>query len=299
MKIVALFVALILERLATHLFHWRELRWLDPLIDFGLRLSHRWKQLPFLWLIVTLTIAILPVALFRLTLQGTLLGLPYLALSVFVLFLCLGPQDIGEEVDRWRRAIDEGDREAERMNARALLERGFNDVVGVRGDVPGAVFVQANNRMFAVIFWFVLLGPVGAWLYRVTDLIRRRALFSAQRAAPGVQIAPDCGARAYALQAVLAWVPARLSALGLILAGHYDAGLDAWRALRPTTTLGRDNEQLLTRVGLAALQLSQDQEESASAFATRRARAAKNLVLRTLGFWLVGIAILTLVGVAI
>ncbi|MEL7298168.1 MAG: hypothetical protein AAGJ86_10935, partial [Pseudomonadota bacterium] len=106
-------------------------------------------------------------------------------------------------------------------------------------------------------------------------------------------------ARAYALQAVLAWVPARLSALGLILAGHYDAGRDAWRALRPTTTLGRDNEQLLTRVGLAALQLGRNDDESVGAFATRQARAAKNLVLRTLGFWLVGIAILTLVGVAI
>ncbi|MFK8052238.1 MAG: regulatory signaling modulator protein AmpE [Woeseiaceae bacterium] len=300
MKIIALFLALLLERLATRWFHWRELRWLDPLFDFGLRLSHRWSaNMPYLWIIVTLVLAVAPVAFARFFLDEALLGLPYLILSVVVLFLCLGPQDIGEEVDRWRAAIDNGDRPTERNFARALLERGFNDTVGVRESVPASVFVQANSRMFAVIFWFVVLGPIGAWLYRVTDLIRRRALFQSQRAAPEIDVAADCGARVTTLQALLAWVPARLSAIGYILAGHYDAGRDAWRALPMARDLAHSNQLVLSRVGIAALQCTANIDESAEAYVTRRARAAKNLALRTLGFWLVGLALLTLVGFAV
>lgn len=301
MKIVALFVALLLERLATHLFHWRELRWLDPLFDFGLRQSSRWQSIsPYLWVIVTVALAAAPVLLFRLALDDALLGLPYLVLSVIVLFLSLGPQDIGEEVDCWRRAIDEGDYGVERNYARALLERAFNDTAGVRAAVPGAVFVQANNRMFAVIFWFIVLGPVGAWAFRVTDLVRRRALFQAQRAAVN-DVAEDSGLCADTVHAVLAWVPARLTALGYILAGHYDAGREAWReaSANRQRTLSATNANLLASVGLAALQQPRSDTDNDAQWATTAARAAKNLALRTLGFWLVGIAVLTLVGFAI
>lgn len=300
MKIIALFLAMGLERLATHLFHLRELRWLDPLFDLGLtnsvRLSRVW---PYLWLVLTLAVAVAPVAFLRYSFADTLLGLPYLALSVVVLFLCLGPQDIGEEVDRWCRALTEGDTENERVYSHALLERGFSDVDSARPGVPGAVFVQANNRIFAVIFWFVLLGPVGAWLFRVSDLVRRRALFQAQRENPDADVAPDCEQRADDVHALLAWVPARIAAFGYTLAGNYDAGREAWASLTPRDHAGDGNEQLLREVGLAALALSRDEGEADTAWYIRAARAAKNLALRTLWFWLVGVALLTLFGFAV
>lgn len=301
MKIIALFLALGLERLATQLFHWRDLRWLDPLIDRGIALSNRWQQLPYLWVIATLALAVAPVVIAHVALAHALLGLPYLALSVLVLFLCLGPEDIGEEVNRWRDAIESGDSAAERTYARALLERGFNDTRGVRGDVPGAVFVQANNRMYAVIFWFVILGPIGAWLFRVADLVRRRALFQAQRAAPDTDVAMDCDRRAEQVHALLAWLPARLSALGYTLAGSYDRGRDAWRGVTAAgaARLAAGNENLLRSVGLAALHIDRAADEDDSRYVTRVARAAKNLVLRTLMFWLVGVALLTLAGLAV
>ena len=301
MKIVALFLAMMLERLATQLFHWRDLRWLDPLFDAGLRRSTQLARVsPYAWLIIVLLLAVAPVVVARLLLEDALLGLPYLALSVVVLFLCLGPQDIGEEVDRWSKALIDGDEQDERAYAHALLERGFVDRVSARNEVPKAVFVQANNRIFSVIFWFIVLGPIGAWLFRVADLARRRALFQAQRDNPESSVAPDCERRADDVHALLAYVPARLSALGYILAGDFDAGRDAWRsAAEPATqTLGANNEQVLRRVGFAALNLSRDADEADTAWFVRAARGAKNLALRTLLFWLVGVALLTLVGVA-
>ncbi|MEO1596151.1 MAG: regulatory signaling modulator protein AmpE [Pseudomonadota bacterium] len=300
MKIIALFLAMGLERLATHLFHWRELRWLDPLFDIGLTHSARLGRVwPYLWLVLTLAAAVAPVVILRFTLEDALLGLPYLVISVVVLFLCLGPQDIGEEVDRWCRALSDGDEENERIYGHALLERGFTGVETSRGDVPGAVFVQANNRIFAVIFWFVLLGPIGAWLFRVSDLARRRALFQAERDNPESVVAPDCEKRANDVHAILAWLPARIAAVGYTLAGNYDAGREAWGVRSPAGSFEARNEHLLREVGLAALSLSRETDEADTAWFIRAARAAKNLALRTLWFWLVGVAVLTLFGVAV
>ena len=312
MKFVALFVAVVLERLATQLFHWRDLRWLDPLFDRGLAAVQRVTSVPpLVWLALTLTVAILPVLLARLAIGDVLLHLPYVALSVLVLFLSLGPQDIGEQVNDWCEAVRDGDEERMRHRARALLERDPDDDGLSSTAIEEAVFVQANNRMFAVIFWFIVLGPVGAWLFRVADLLRRRAVFRRERGiaahdddAPGDEAAlafrEQAVRDAAMLHAVLAWVPARVSVLGYALAGNFDGARLAWQSF---TGDGRDlftrNEELLARVGLGALQTSSAEGESEVERRTRCARDAKNLALRTLIFWLVGFAALTLAGLAI
>ncbi|MEM8547114.1 MAG: regulatory signaling modulator protein AmpE [Pseudomonadota bacterium] len=301
MKIVALFAALLAERLFTQLFHWRELRWLDPLFDFGLRCSARLSGVSgYAWILLVLVLAAAPVIALRLMLGDALLGLPYFLLSVGVLFLCLGPEDIAENVDHWCQAVRSGDVEEERVHAKALLERRFHDTTAARADVPAAVFVQANNRMFAVIFWFVVLGPVGAWVFRVADLARRRALFQTGREHPEATVASDCERRADDVHAWLAWIPARLTALGYVLAGNYDAGTDAWRSITThDLSPSAANEALLCRVGDAATPISQADGESDVDWYVRDALASKDLVVRTLWFWVVGVAVLTLFGVLI
>lgn len=300
MKILALFVAMLLERVATHLFHWRELRWLDPLFDVFLARSQQLSRVsPYLWVLLALLVALAPVVALRLLLDEAWLGLPYFALSAAVLFLCLGPEDIGEEVDRWSAAVRSGDAEEERRNAHALLERRYQSDETQRGAIPGAVFIQANNRIFAVVFWFVLLGPIGAWLFRVADLARRRALFQASRTEEWAQMASDCEHRADDVHGLLAWIPARLTALGYLFAGNYDAGREAWQSLSDEGDMSQRNERMLAAVGVAAQQLQRAPEEPEIDWAIRAARGAKNLALRTLWFWLVGVAVLTIAGIAI
>ena len=169
--------------------------------------------------------------------------------------------------------------------------------------VEAAVCVQANNRLFGVIFWFVLLGPLGAWGYRVTDLIRRRAVFNHTRneAADDGEVpvddAPIVGA-ATLLHAWLAWVPARLTALGYALAGSFDSAIAAWRAPdeAPVAGPGEQSEHLLARVGVAALALTAVDGESVSERGVRGAMAANGLVFRLLGIWAFVIAAMTLYG---
>ncbi|MEO0997449.1 MAG: regulatory signaling modulator protein AmpE [Pseudomonadota bacterium] len=299
MKLLALIIALALERLATQLFRLRSLRWLDRALDPFLQFIGRTGAVPG-WLLAAATVAlfVVPVLLARLAIGDALLGLPFVVLSVVVLFFSLGPQDIGEEVDAYCAAAAAGDDERASQLARALLESD----VRVSSRIDEAIFVQSNNRMFAVVFWFIVLGPVGAWAVRVADLLRRRAVFRLDRrvAAEAEDVNDRRAAEAADLaHALLAWAPARLAAASYLLVGSFDQGRDAWTLkaddVEPTS-LGDSNERLLARVGCAALPPASADEEHPQ---IEQARRAKGLVFRALWFWAAGVAALTLFGPAI
>lgn len=303
MKLIALLIGLFVERLATQLFHLRELRWLDQLIDAGFRQAARFANWPAI-LPVTLLALLLVVPVFLpIFMLGDAMygGFPYLILAIIVLFFSLGPKDIGEDVDEYCMALETGDEDQISNTAKALIEQEVPDESRERiRRVEEAVCIQANNRLFAVIFWFVVLGPLGAWSFRISDLIRRRAVFKATRtdgdssgdAAAAVRDA------AVSLHGWLAWIPARLTAVGYAMAGSFDAALQAWRAPDENIALhhSEQNEQLLARVGVAALAVRDIGDESDAERGVRGARAANSMVFRLLFIWAAVIAAMTLYG---
>ncbi|MGI9270918.1 MAG: regulatory signaling modulator protein AmpE [Woeseiaceae bacterium] len=303
MNLIALLLGLIVERLATKLFHLRRLRWLDRLIDAGFRQAQKVANWPALVPVIVLALLlVLPVAAITVLLGKTLAGLPYMGFAILVLFFSFGPKDIGEDVDEYCQALEDGDEERIRQTAKAIVEGDVPDDELQRiHKVEESVCVQANNRLFAVIFWFIVLGPLGplgAWAYRVTDLIRRRAVFTATRDESEDSTTAMFRDAAILLHGWLAWVPARLTALGYAAAGHFDAALGAWRA--PTeqhdASLPEYNENLLARVGVSALALIDNDEEDLQQRGVRGATAANRLVFRLLLIWAVIISAMTLYG---
>ncbi|MFT5501749.1 MAG: AmpE protein [Woeseiaceae bacterium] len=299
MKLLALLIGLIVERLATQLFHWRRLRWLDRLFDFGFRQCERFANWPPVIPVVLLAIVmVLPVFVVVLSLGDTLFGFPYLILAIIVLFFSLGPKDIGEDVDEYCRAIEADDEQRINAMTKALIEKDAPaDPLERISAVEAAVCVQANNRLFAVIFWFVLLGPLGAWTYRVTDLVRRRAVFNASRD-DGNTVSQDTVEGTQLLHGWLAWIPARLTAIGYAMAGSFEGALSAWRNPQENSPahLNEQNESLLARVGIGALGLHPVEGESNSDRGVRGATAANGLVFRLLFIWAAVIAAMTLYG---
>ncbi len=303
MNLIALLVGLIVERLATRIFHWRRMRWIDRIIDAGFRAVDGFANWPAMIPVVLLALFLaLPVFIVTFALGDALLGFPYLFLAIVVLFFSLGPKDIGEDVDEYCTALEAGDDEALQHRAKALVEGDVpTDALERIHCVESAVFVQANNRLFAVIFWFVALGPfgpLGAWAYRVTDLIRRRAVFSASRGEEENGNVERVRDAAVMLHGLLAWIPARLTAIGYGIAGHLDGALSAWRTQQtpaPATT-SEASEMLLARVGVGALALRDRDDEELCDRGVRGASAANKLVFRVLLVWAVIIAALTLHG---
>ena len=296
MSLLALLLALIVERGLTHLFHLREPRWLDRYFDWAARVpGGSSRELRIAAAVVVLLLPVVPVALLDRALGGHLLGLPQLAFAVLVLLLSFGPRDLNDEVDDYVAALERGDRDEADRRAKELLEA---DAAGrgsvLREAVEEAIFVQANNRIFGVIFWFMVLGPAGAWLFRVSDLMRRRSAFEAARR--GAE-APSFGGALAVLHGLLAWVPARLAAGTYALAGSFEDAVGNWRKAvdRAAESLLDRSEGLLARVGKASLQpslvgLPPEVLDAATA------RGAWRIVSRSTWTWLAVIAALVLAG---
>lgn len=293
MKLIALALGLILEHLATELLHLRELRWFDRYFDYGVARAKKigvWGV--HLVLAVVIVVPTVPVYLISYRLEGPEIfwDLAYLVFAVLVVFLCLGPRDLGKEVDEYCTALDQEDHETAR---RTLLE--MSEAERPRASeidvVEDAIFVQANNRIFGVVFWFMILGPVGAWLFRVSDLLRRRVAFESIR---DQELLDKILPAIEGIYGVLKWVPARLAMLGYMLSGSFDDALNGWRsyAAPSQAAIDRRNDDLVARVGKAAMTGFLDEPPNSSA----AARNAMRLVERTLFIWVTVIALMTIIG---
>jgi len=293
MNFLALFLGLGLERLLTHLFHLREFHWLDPVFDWVLR-NQRITQPNLAVAVVALAVlaVVVPVGLVEWALQDRLAQLPQYVFAVVVLLFCLGPRDLGEEVNDYCKAIEAGDEDEYRHIANELLEC-MPEAGQPAPDVEEAIYAQANNRIFGVVFWFVLLGPTGAWLFRVLDLMQRRAAYFACKDSAEER----AGAWPQVVQAILllhrlfAWIPARLLAVGYMLAGSYDGALTAWKKLYTVSSafFPGPNDQLLGAVGKGAVPVIDEGDVIA------RARIARDLVSRTL--WMIWCPVLALLTI--
>ena len=298
MNFLALLLGLALERVLTHLFHLREFQWLDPLFDWHLRrigaaasVAHRrWTALALTLLLAVLLIA--PVALLSGGLRGELLQIPYFLFAVVVLLFSLGPRDLDDEVEDYGDSLETGDADTQQRVAEQLLERAPPAQPAERNQaVERAIYVQANNRIFGVAFWFLVLGPTGAWAFRVLDLHRHRAELKA-----GDEHAMGAMDAVRTLHGLLAWIPSRLLALGYVLAGNFEEAMASWRnrGREAALSFADGTQEILARVGIAAAGRS-GLDVADAAEALDRIRGARSLVMRTLWMiWCPVIAVLTL-----
>jgi AmpE protein len=295
MKILALILGFTLEHFATQLLHLRELRLLDGFFDFGIRrAANAGPTLALIYAILLIAVAAAPVVTVHFLLAQDTFGwqFAYVVFALLVVFLCLGPRDLDSEVNEYCAALDSGDEE---LAGRVLIELSEARLRGVDETeaIERAIFIQAPNRVFGVVFWFVLLGPVGAWLFRASDLCRRRAAFEATRVPASTS---DILPAIRLVHAVLLWIPVRLTALGYALGGSFEEAWERWRSHdRSSGPLHRRNDSLAAEVGRAAMSGFLDEPENSS----RAASNAMRLVNRTLFIWLTVIALMTVFGWAL
>ena len=78
---------------------------------------------------------------------------------------------------------------------------------------------QTETNMFAVLFWFIVLGPAGAVLYRFSRLLAEQTY---------VEDSPQIREGASKWIACLDWLPVRLLGLCFTLAGHFENAFKVW-----------------------------------------------------------------------
>jgi adenosylcobinamide-phosphate synthase len=85
----------------------------------------------------------------------------------------------------------------------------------------------ANRHVFAPLFWFVLLGPAGALLYRLAHLLDES--WNKPPAVPELMETSEFGWFAQRAFAVLNWLPVRITAATFAVAGDFEDAVNCWR----------------------------------------------------------------------
>lgn len=209
-----------------------------------------------------------------------------LLFAVLVLLFSFGPTDLEAEVEAYIDARERGDEESARWHATELLGESAPEEPAERTHrIIESTLVQANERLLAVLIWFLLLGPAGALLYRLTSQLRQRA---GER---GGQALNDALLRLYA---ILDWLPARICALAFALAGSFVGALRGWGAQQ-----GRWDENtraVLVASGLGALGYHPGDETLPQESETAMVQETLDLVRRAVLVLLSIIALFTLAG---
>lgn len=285
--LIAVVVALLIGHLfkglsAVHRYEWF-VGWLHWLT------RHSGRDGPGrLALLLAVGLPVLALACLQYALQGVWFGLPGFLLGLLALLYTWGPRDLSQDVEA---VIDAREPEARRSAAQALYpEGGEPSIEGPR--LVEAVFRCALWRWFGVLFWFVVLGAVGALLYRLLSLC---AQGEAQRSLPAEQRGD-----ATTGLAVLNWPAAQLMTLALALAADFDRVFSAWRdAHAEGVTLDVGFLAAAARVSVDC-ELAEDDaydiEGRALAPELLELRDAMSLVWRVLLLWLGVLALFVLAG---
>jgi AmpE protein len=177
MTFITLLLCLSLERFLHKGNVLGRFSWFEQYVSKIQQLTHTqsWAQHDYISLLLVVIPIVIPVALIYGLSAFFVHGLLAFLIGAFVLFYCLGPMNIYDT-----------------------------------NKVQQPIFWQANETLFAVIFWFALLGPIAALVYR---LVERSAHIHATYPALGKAAGP--------VRAVLDWLPIRLFSILCALAGNF------------------------------------------------------------------------------
>jgi membrane protein required for beta-lactamase induction len=296
MILITLVLALLVERFLGQYQHLRRYDWFNRYVRaVRARLGSAAVWDGPVGVIVTLAVPLFAVGLMQELLHGVLLSLLGLAFGVAVLLYCLGPRDLDADAETYCAAVEEGDAERAQHSAGELLGYDAPPDPWTRSRaVTDAVLAQCNERLFAVLFWYILLGPLGAALFRLSTVL-------SDSLRPADVEGAGYIAAARRLHEILAWLPARLVALSYALSGSFEDAMHGWNDYQQEhpDQVADTNSAVLMRTGAGALRLDAEgpaPDEQAPEAHVAMVKSALGLMWRTLMIWLGVLLLLSLAG---
>lgn len=277
-----IFLVLLLVLLIEKLTDWRQAvqqdePWLGLLrrVESNARLAAR----PWLSLLLVVLLPVLALGLLLMALEPLAYGWLSLPLHLLVLLYSLGrghaKRELGPFRDAWRR----GDEEAAALVAERDLDLTATDAPGLLRAVEARLLWHNYQGFFAVIFWYLLLGPMAALAYRLLVLTWEQARTDAVRE------------RAGQLLHAFDWPAVRVLLLSFGLVGNFVAVNRA--LLHELLNWDVPARQLLGSVGPAAADLGEALQGEAG---LARLDALAALLTRTRMLWYALIALWTIFG---
>jgi len=278
MALICILFGIIFDRMSDILENLRNFDWFDEYSRWMLKTLPGIGSQHLSSILILLFPIMLIVMLLQIWFDGRLLGLIDLIFGLTIFAFCLGPKDLNRQINAYLNARENADDTTARKYASAIMQKEAPENSDQQTlEVMRSVLHESNDRVFAVIFWFVVLGPFGALLYRLTAHNMRTGNATLANAARQ-------------FQAAMAWAPAHLVAMGFALTGNYEGAKQEFSSKNKQDDLYDCNYYTLISAGQGALKDCSPNDETACI------RSARALVLRTLVVWLAVISILTLIG---
>lgn len=301
MSFTALLAALLLEHFrplprAFRLFGWFSgyAQYLERQFNAG---EHRHGVLawflalsPFVFLVTLISL-----------LLNVISGLMGWAWSLTVLYFLMGFGRLGENAAAVASAL----RNQQFDQAQLLLEQwtGRDSAANSANEVARLgieeILVSAYRNLFGVVLWFALLGPGGALLYRLAQLLAQTW------GTLNEQEFGDFGkfsARAFAW---MDWLPARLTAISFAIVGNFEDAMYCWRS--QATQWMEESLGIVLASGAGAMGVKLGEALETRAGIESRPEiglgddadvdymdSAISLIWRTLALWLVVLLLITL-----
>lgn len=251
--------------------------------------------LPARLLLVCLLPALV-IGLLALLLKPLFGGVLLFVLQLLVLVYALGRGDFNAQLDAYLERWQRGDLEAayrEALQAGAVTEGGMaidggaaiDDGVGLHREMRAAITYSGFERWFAVIFWFYLLGPAAALLYRMLQLLLR----------DGHASVDERGLIAHWLLWI-EWLPARLLGLAFAVTGNFTACIRRWRDQFFSLTSTRELLVGYAERALDSVNVLATDGQALMVAAAVELNELRDLLRRSAICWLVALALLQLVG---
>ena len=219
MKLFVIVIALLSERFFVHRYSHKRFDWFSSYCQKIILTIENKTSLHSggLKLVVLVAPLLIGMAIILLALNSLLYGFIILILNIIIFYYCLGPDNPF-------------------YPAHHRLSQA-NSTVGYLADV--------NGQLFAVIFWYIALGPLGVIFYRVVSLAQKDAYFAE---------------KAQELTTVLDWLPVRMTGLLYLLAGNFQSGLHYYTNF--FFTKPANNQKMLRLCGFEAAGLSQAEPDN-------------------------------------
>lgn len=217
MKLLVIVLCLLSERFLIHSLSYERFSWfgnyylfINKTMGKNSYFSNPWMALTALILPITIAVAVI-----YLMFHNLVFGLAGFILSCIIFFYCLGPQN-------------------------AFYPISNTDSNEKHNSYVADYFALVNSQLFAVVFWYIIAGPIAALAYRLLTLSKQFE---------------SVGQQATQVSEILEWVPARITALLFLLVGNFQRGFTTF--IQYLFTAPDSNDQMLADCGLRAVRIDE------------------------------------------
>lgn len=288
MSLLSVIFALIAESFISSL---SELRRFDFFFRYVSWLRAKLPSFPFQTGTVTLLIVVVGVLFIVWLISamlGNVLGLFGFLFGIAILIFTIGPRDLDEDLQNINTSFENNDYEGANYYTSQLSNRTVSEPpMQLAQTVKEEILLQANIRMLGVFFWFVLLGPVGAVLFRLSSLLKENQQNETDEFSDASRD----------LYKIVNWIPARICVLSYAVAGNFVDTMSYWHGLSDLWL--RDSEEFIVVSGIGSLRYEQriDRDENEDDEPdTAGIQHAVSLVKRAVIVWVVLLGLLTVTG---